>query len=96
MRSPRAGSRIGDALDKEAVLVAWGIICTSLDIADTWLLMKGVQDCPIYPLCRILLRVTRQQHGEEDVKVSYGTSCGFEKSVARHEINVGCSESKPP
>ncbi len=46
----------------------------------------GAQDCP-YTYMQDLVKGQYKQHGEEDVKVTDGTSCGFEKPMAQYEIN---------
>ena len=47
---------------------------------------EGAQDCP-YTYMQDLVQGKYKQHGEENVRVTDGTSCGIPKPNARYEIN---------
>ncbi|KAK3074691.1 hypothetical protein LTR53_002698 [Teratosphaeriaceae sp. CCFEE 6253] len=48
--------------------------------------LGGARDCP-YTYMRDLVAGKYAQHGEEDVKVTDGTSCGIAKPTAQYEVN---------
>ena len=77
--------RIGDALEKRR---HWGVENNLYQFGHRGYVAvdKGAQDCP-YTYMRDLVKGQYKQDGEEDVKVTDGTSCGFEKSTAQYEIN---------
>lgn len=77
--------RVGDAREKRQ---HWGVENNLYQFGHRGFVAvdKGAQDCP-YTYMQDLVKGQYKQVGEEDVRVVDGTSCGFEKSTAKYEID---------
>ncbi|KAK3721787.1 hypothetical protein LTR37_002952 [Vermiconidia calcicola] len=77
--------RKGDALEKRR---NWGVENNLYQFGHRGFaaVAGGAQDCP-YSYMRDLVEGKYKQAGEEEVKVTDGTSCGIAKPTAKYEIN---------
>ena len=77
--------RKGEALDKRN---NWGVENNLYQFGHRGYaaVARGAQDCP-YSYMQDLVQGRYKQHGEEDVKVIDGTSCGMPKPTSKYEIN---------
>ena len=77
--------RKGDALDKRR---NWGVENNLYQFGHRGYaaVVGGARDCP-YTYMQDLVQSQYRQHGEENVKITDGTSCGIPKPTAKFEIN---------
>ena len=77
--------KVGDAREKR---MHWGVENNLYQFGHRGYVAVegGARDCP-YTYMRDLVRGEYRQEGEKEVRVTDGTSCGFERPSAKYEID---------